>query len=172
MRYMNTQYGNCPACSALNMLHRSKCYRCRKPLPEPFGENFCLQTTSNSVFSNGAHNRRNGKRLQVDIKGVSITGDRFERFSASVGDISIGGTRLHTVQPRIAGSNVRLHIPLEDKIHTVEGRVKHCRPFDLNGQTYYSIGVEFTHIPPLLRSLLTIMKGRQAASSEISVQTL
>jgi len=156
-----SSYAPCPQCSALNMAHRSHCYKCRGPLSGLAGVIGVAQAQATQAqFRPVAMDTRRQSRRQVYIEGAILEGDGIPRQSLAVYDLSEGGLSVHTLLPYPRGTHVRLHIPLEEGLWVVHGTVRHSAPVMNETGRVYACGIEFDEVGPELRELLARILNR------------
>src|SRR5579862_5333824 len=121
-----TTYAPCPYCTALNMAHRSHCYKCRNPLSSVAGVIGVAEAQGTQAqFRPVAMDTRRQTRYEVALDEIVLEGDGIPRQSVTVHDISPGGISVHTKVPFPRGTPVRLYVPLSGQTWAMAGTVRH-----------------------------------------------
>ncbi len=153
------KYGPCPTCGAMNMSHRQSCYRCNNPLHT--GSTSRTPTATRPVTRErerrATHPRRRVPRHEMVIPNVTVQGEVVVPHSATVRDVSPFGLRMSTTVASRLGARIRLDLPLEGRVYSVQGVVRHRCPVDPATGHYYAYGVQFTEPSYVLRRILTKM---------------
>jgi len=150
------RYGECSACGALNMAHRDSCYRCRAPLtptepsPLPPGRPYA----GRGPAAAGSLNRRKWPRKRVTICNVQVDAEGVVPHRATVRDLSPAGLCLHTQLIIRPDTRVSVELPLEGRVHVLNGTVRYVCLLRSEVGRSYLCGVQFDGVSPLLHRLV------------------
>lgn len=149
-------YEPCPACGALNLVGRSRCYQCGKELPELFQPDTepDLPFWKRWFRSKRTVTRRYLRR-KVDISGVEVHVAGMGSQRVLLQDISLGGMKVQSECKWPTGGLVSVKLPLEGRELKLHGIVRYCRPLRGHLKRQYLAGIQFHNTPgPVVQRLL------------------
>jgi hypothetical protein len=149
------QYAPCPSCRALNMEHRTHCYKCQKPLSGPLWTDTASGSSPSFAPRPVPGERRRNRRHVVNINGAFMDVEGIARCRGTIHTISQSGLQFRTMTPCRAGARVRLDFPLEGQVWFVEGVIRNVRPIEEGATRVYACGIRFTRTNDLLRQLIS-----------------
>ncbi len=156
------KYGPCPTCGAMNMWHRQTCYRCHEPLYGGAAKRQTARPPAAKASGRGPLPRRRVPRHDVIIPNVSVDGDVVIPHRVTVRDVSPFGLRMSTQVACRLGARVQLHLPLDGKVYSVQGVVRHRCSVDPDTGHFYGYGVQFTEPNSALRQLVAKLSREPA----------
>jgi hypothetical protein len=143
MALKTSSYGTCHQCKALNMAHRTTCYRCGTTIAPPISTALSGHAVTIAPKEPVKADRRQVRRHDVTLPGsvLAQNGDEFAKIT--VRNIGVGGLLFDSEQPFQLHDQLILRIEMEGEAYVTEAVVKHCGRV-LSNVTPYSSGVEFT----------------------------
>ena len=148
------RYGPCPSCSAINMAHRSTCYRCRAPL-NGAAKPAATRGSERSKVDVKSKNLRKLDRQEKLIPNVLIEGEVPLRHRVTVMDLSPIGLKIRSATPIRIGARVKLSIPIAGKTYPIEGAIRYRASTTKEESTFYVYGVKLDAPSPALRQILS-----------------
>ena len=153
-----SNYTACTKCKALNMKHRSTCYKCGAALPvEKSAFAKAGQEDRHRQFSPMTRNTRRTPRYEVRLPEPVYEICAGYLQPLEIRDFSTSGLAAYLEVPRRAGSNVRLQVTLAGKVYTLQGVIRHCERCLTKPGFDYVAGVEFSQLDPAVRRLLELV---------------
>ena len=143
MALKTSSYGTCHSCKALNMGHRTSCYRCGSAITPPNPMGYTGRVVGIPTTEPPKLERREFRRHDVNLPGVVLAPNGEVFAEINVRNIGIGGVLFDSAQPFQLHDQLTLRIEMEGEKYLAEGVVKHCGQV-LSNDTPYSSGVEFT----------------------------
>ena len=143
MALKSSSYGTCQSCKALNMAHRTTCYRCGSAIAPPAAMGYTGRSVAPAPTKTDAKlDRRHARRHEVNLPGevLAPNGEVFARIT--VRNLGVGGLLFDSSEPFQLHDRLTLRIEMEGEKYLAEVIVKHCGQV-LSNETPYSSGVEF-----------------------------
>jgi hypothetical protein len=149
-------YEPCPACGALNLVGRNRCYQCGKELPElfqpdtaeklPFWKRWLGQ--KRTVTRRFMRRKVEIPRTEIYVEGIGLQ-------RATIQDIGLGGMKVRAESKWPIDSLVSVNLPLDGRELKLHGIVRYCRPLRGPNKGLFIIGVQFQNPPgPVVQRLL------------------
>jgi len=138
------RYAPCPKCSAINMIHRRDCYRCRTRLNGEAGAP-PKSAIHRNRYCEGARSTPNHRRLDrknVSISNVRVEGEVVTQHKGVVLDVTPFGLCLRTAVPSRVGARLNMSILIGGSTHRLIGFIKHCQESEKDGSPIYTYGVQ------------------------------
>lgn len=142
MAIKTSSYGTCHQCKALNMAHRTTCYRCGSTITPPISTALSGHAVTIAPREAAKVDRRQVRRHDVNLPGAVLAQNGEELARITVRNIGIGGLLFDSSEPFQLHDQLILSLEMEGEEYIAEAVVKHCGRV-LSNVTPYSSGVEF-----------------------------
>ena len=142
MALKSSSYGTCHSCKALNMAHRTTCYRCGAAIAPPSATGYTGRVIPKAPQEAAKVDRRQMRRHDVTMPAEVLlpNGEIFARVI--VRNIGVGGIMFDSDLPFQLHDQITLAIVMEGERYVTDAMVKHCGHV-LSNEMPYSSGIEF-----------------------------
>src|SRR5438034_7943095 len=91
MAIKSSSYGTCQQCKALNMAHRTTCYRCGTAITPTASRGLNGQSAAQTQYQPPRMDRRNFRRHDVSFSGAVLKADGTIEYPILVRNVGVGG---------------------------------------------------------------------------------